>query len=162
MIHQIPGAFIDFYPELSADKVACREILTQSRPESPKESFQGYEPVSHSFPSSHFTVQGTPGVGITSIDTSPFAIPPVIPHFPYLEDVHQRGIYSPTGRTGTGFGVAGANLEAQASTSALFTSRRDAPAALPSPATSSPRISFDSKAPGTEVNQATSLTFEDG
>jgi hypothetical protein len=137
--------------------------MTHGRSESPKESLQGHKPVSHSFPSSHFTVQGIPGVGITdrSIDTSPFGFPPVIPNFPYLEDVCQRRIYSPTGRTGTGFGAARPNPVTPASTSAPFTSRTDASAALLSPASSSPHRSFDSRDRGTKLNQATSLTFED-
>jgi hypothetical protein len=134
--------------------------MTHGRSESPKESpLQGHEPVSHSFPSPHFTVQRTPGVGINyrSIDTSRLAILPVIP----LEDVRQRRIHSPTERTGTGFGAAGPNLVTRASTSALSTPRRNASAALPNPATSSPHRSFDSKDAGATVNQATSLTFED-
>ncbi|KAI0267905.1 hypothetical protein BGY98DRAFT_938473 [Russula aff. rugulosa BPL654] len=153
----------DGFGKLSSDKVSCREKITHSRSESPKESFQGHEPVSHSLPSSHFTVQGTPGFGIThrSIDTSPVAIPPVISYFPYLEDVRQRRNYSPTGRNGTGFGAASPNLVTRASASAPFTSRRDASATLPSPATSSPHRSLDPGDPGTKVNQATSLTFEE-
>ena len=132
--------------------------MTQVRPESPKEPLPGHEPVSHSIPSPHFIVHGTPGV-----DTSPFTVSPVIPYFPYLEDVRQPGIYSPTEHTGTGFDAAGPNLVTRASTSAQSTSRRDASAALPSPATSSPCRSSDSGDPrtGTKVNQATSLTFED-
>ena len=140
--------------------------MTHGPLESPKESFQGHEPVSHSSPSTHLTAQGIPGVGTTdrSIGTSPFAIPPVIPYFPYLEwrpeDVRQR-INSPTVRTGTGFGTARPDPVTRASARALFTSRRDASAALPSPATSSPHRSFDSTDPGTKVNQPTSLNLED-
>ena len=138
--------------------------MTQGRAESPEDVLEGHGLVHHSFPSSHFTVQSTPGVGITHrpIDTSPFAIPPVIPYFPYPDDVRHRGIHSLTGRTGPEFGAASSNLVARASTSALFASRRDASAALPSPATSSPRGSFDFKDPGTKVNPISpSLTFED-
>jgi hypothetical protein len=154
-----PGASIDFRPELSEDKVSRREKMTHGRSESPKESpLQGHEPISHSFPSPHFTVQGT---GVRSIDTFRLAILPVIPNFPYLEDVRQRRIHSPTERAGTGFSAAGPNLVTRASTSALSNPRRDASVALPNPATSSPHRSFDSKDTGARVNQATSLTFED-
>jgi hypothetical protein len=137
--------------------------MTHGRSESPKEPLQGHEPASYGFPSPYFTLQGTPGVGMTDrpIDTPPFAIPPVIPNSPYPEDVCQRRIYSPTGRTGTGFGSARSNVVTRASASAQFTSRRDVPVVLPSPATSSPHRSFDSRDQGTKVNQATSLTLED-
>jgi hypothetical protein len=141
--------------------------MTHGRSETPKDPSQGHELASNIFPTFDFTVQGTPGVDITdrSIDTSPFVIPPVIPYFPYPEDARHHGTYTPTGRTGTGYGASGPYLATRASTSALFTLRRDAsPAAsdaLPSPATGSLRRSFDSRDPGTKVNQATSLAFED-
>jgi hypothetical protein len=58
---------------------------------------------------------------------------------PLLEDECQRRIYSPTGS-----GAVRQVLVTRASKSASFTSRRDASAALPSPAISYPHGSFDS------------------
>jgi len=115
----------------SADNVVSRERKTHGRSESPKESPQCDELVSHSLPSPHFTVQGIPGFGITNrtIVNSALAFPPVILHFPYMD------VYTPARQTGSKY----------------------APSFLPNPATSS---SYGSVDPSGEGPSGTSPTFE--
>jgi hypothetical protein len=134
----IPRASIDLQPESSADKVLDHERKTFVSP-------QSTGPRSRSLPPRQTTLQGTAGVGILDrpIDTSSFAISPVVPYIPYMGDPHQRRTYTSRKRTGSGFSAARPSLLTRASTGTLFTSPIDAPTVLPEPVISSSYGSSD-------------------
>jgi hypothetical protein len=145
----IPRISIDLQPDRPEDYLLLDcERTTYVRSESPER----YGPASPKLNISTLhptavTVQGT-GAGIGIMDrsgstTSSLAIPPVIPYFSYMGDTRQRRTYSSTRWTGSRFNTTGPGHVTGASTGALLTSRRDAPAFPNTIITSSPPGSFD-------------------
>jgi hypothetical protein len=128
----IPGASNDLQLEYPADKVLDRERETYVRAEFPQSDESGSR--GSSSPPSHATVQGTPGVGFMDRST---VISPSVIHFPYIGDTRQRRF---TRRTDSGYSGTRPSLVSRASTSGLYTSRRDSPAILPNPAIGSSHL----------------------
>jgi hypothetical protein len=122
----IPRASIDLRPEHSANN---GEKKTHVRSESP----QSYDSGFLGFPSLHPAVQGTPGVRIMHRSiTSPSIIRSMTPYFP-MGDAHSRRAHAASGRTGTDPGPSTSRPSLGVSTSAISSSRRDAPTAISSP-----------------------------